>query len=107
MNKRPDPRCFVYDERPINSGVQRLYKFENGYGASVVKHEFSYGHESGKWELAVLAPDGTLDYSTPITDDVIGWLDEDQVASYLLQISELPPKDVPVAKADADHHPLS
>ena len=30
-------------ERPMRDGTQVVYKFGNGYGASVVCHEFSYG----------------------------------------------------------------
>lgn len=41
-------------ERALNGGIQRVYKFSNGFGASVVKHEFSYGGRKGLWELAVI-----------------------------------------------------
>jgi len=78
------------DERSVNFGVQRLYKFDNGYGASVVRSTSSYGGDSGLWELAVLDADGGLDYSTPITDDVIGWLTEKEVNQILLKIRKLP-----------------
>ena len=43
------------DARPLESGaVQKLYKFANGYGASVVKGEHTYGGDEGLWELAVI-----------------------------------------------------
>ena len=76
-------------------GVQRLYRFGNGYGASVVCHRFSYGGESGLWELAVIKyqKDGerfSLTYDTPITDDVIGHLPESAVDALLGQIEALP-----------------
>ena len=73
--------------------VQHLHKFENGYGASVVRHNTSYGHEDGLWELAVLkwCDDGLadIDYTTPITDDVVGWLTDEGVEQVLKQIEEL------------------
>jgi len=77
--------------RYINGGVQYCFAFDNGYGASVVKHSFSYGHEAGKWELGVL--DGeNLTNDTPITDDVIGWMSEEDVEETLKKIAELPRK---------------
>lgn len=79
------------DERPLHGGVQYKFAFDNGYGASVVQHEFSYGGDDGQWELAVLGPDGHLTYDTPVTDDVIGRLDETTVGYYLDQIKALSP----------------
>jgi hypothetical protein len=76
----------------INGGVQLLYFFENGYGASVVQHDFSYGREKGLWELAVLrgsSDDWDIDYNTPITPDVIGFLEQHDVDSYLVKIETL------------------
>lgn len=82
-----------YTERELNGGVQRLYRFDNGYGASVICHSGSYGNENGLWELAVIRyTDGdkyVLDYSTPITDDVIGYLDEDEISALLVRILAL------------------
>jgi hypothetical protein len=69
-------------------GVQARIKFENGYGASVIKSSFSYGGNQGLYELAVLFEDD-ITYNTPITDDVLGYLSEDDVSKYLKQIQEL------------------
>ena len=79
---------------PTDKGARwRLYGFPNGWGASVVSGYFSYGGPSGLWELAVTEGlRGDLSYDTPITDDVIGWLDEDAVEEILIRISELPPR---------------
>ena len=76
-------------------GVQRLYRFENGYGASVIKNMFSYGGNEGLWELAVIEfEDGDIEkfnivYTTPVTDDVIGHLTEKEVDVLLAQIDAL------------------
>lgn len=71
------------------NGYQLLYTFDNGYGASVVKHDFSYGGKNGKYELAVLDKDGSLCYDTPITEDVIGHLTMGEVENLLAEISYL------------------
>lgn len=69
------------------------FKFENGYGASVIKHYGSYGYQEDEFELAVLKfdEDGTesLCYNTPITDNVIGWLTNDEVLETLNKIKNL------------------
>ena len=83
-----------YETRPINGGTQRRYRFANGYGASVVNHSFSYGGAAGLWELAVTDHAGKLDYSTPITDDVLGHLSETKVQEILTQIAALPHADL-------------
>ena len=66
------------------------FDFDNGYGASVISHYFSYGGTEGKWELAVIGPDGRLNYETPITCDVIGHLEWDEVEGLLDRIASLP-----------------
>jgi len=72
-----------------NGGDHWRFEFPNGYGASVIRHAYSYGGPAGLWEIGVTV-DGLLTYDTPITDDVIGRLDEDEVAETLDAIAALP-----------------
>ncbi len=72
------------------NGVMSRTMFENGYGASVVKGEYTYGGKDGLYELAVLDSNGDLTYETPITSDVEGYLTEDEVTKLLEQIQLLP-----------------
>ena len=81
--KRKDGSCYP------EMGSQRIYKFANGYGASVVRHENSYGGREGLYELAVLDSDGNICYDSPITNDVIGWLTIEQVDGLLDDINKL------------------
>jgi hypothetical protein len=73
-------------------GIQRRYRFENGYEASVIKTSFSYGGNDGLWELAVMGPDGEIDYTTPVTTDVIGHLSDSDLDDTLDLIAALPAK---------------
>ncbi len=73
-------------------GIRYEFRFENGYGASVIKFYGSYGYEKDLWELAVLDHDGDLCCDTEITDDVIGYLADEEVCEYLEKISKLPPR---------------
>lgn len=89
-------------ERRRLGGAQRVYKFDNGYGASVVRNRISYGSERGLYELAVIAfdvPDDPEDwhvfYNTPITDDVIGELSDEEVDAVLVKIEALPKLGTP------------
>jgi hypothetical protein len=69
-------------------GTIKIYNFSNGYGASVVNNSHSYGGEEGLWELAVRQGDA-INYDTPITDDVLGWLSDQDVENTLDQIQAL------------------
>jgi hypothetical protein len=71
-------------------GKHASVSFANGYGASVIQSSLSYGGNQGLYELAVLQ-DGKLCYTTPITDDVLGWLRPDDVTDLLGQIEGLLP----------------
>jgi hypothetical protein len=82
----------VYKEKSLNGGVQKEYRFDNGYGASVIQHNYSYGNEQGLWELAVIKWDDEwydLVYDTDITEDVIGNLTLDEVQEILVRIESL------------------
>lgn len=83
----------LYHYRDVLDGVQYLFKFYNHYGASVVKHKGSYGHENDNWELAVIHFDNDHDwdlvYYTDITDDVIGNLTDEEVNKLLERIQNL------------------
>lgn len=68
-------------------GKQWKFRFPNGYGASVIND--GYGADEGLYELAVLDRNGHLDYTTPITDDVLGYLTADEVAKALDRIAAL------------------
>ena len=80
---------------PKNGGIQTVYRFDNGYGASVICHSFSYGTE-----LAVVRFNGsTLDdfdlcYDSGITQDVLGHLSPADVENYLSKIEKLLPSRV-------------
>ena len=74
---------------PYLSGKRSRMMFKNGYGVSVVSHTHSYGGKDGLYELAVFGKDGHITYSTPITDDVLGYLSEQEVEKTLLDIKNL------------------
>lgn len=83
----------LIERKPIFDGIQYLFRFDNGYGASVVKHHGSYGSYDDLWELAVIYFDGDIKwhitYNTPITDDVEGFLNNEDVCNLLNQIRDL------------------
>ena len=85
-----DNEDFINEERsrPLHGGFRYRFDFPNGYSASVVKHKFSYGSERDLWELAIMKGDEIV-YDTPIADDTIGWLTDEQVDELLNAIRKL------------------
>jgi hypothetical protein len=91
---------------PLGIGAQRLYRFPNGYGASVVQFmvlvpswgmhpkrvvEGSKGAEDGLWELALVKFDGInfgLVYEHGY-DDVVGHLTDAEVLEHLEKIKSI------------------
>lgn len=68
------------------------FKFPNGYGASIIKGCGTFGYDQDMWELAVLEYQGDrghLCYDTDITDDVIGYLSDEDVCCLLEKIKSL------------------
>lgn len=75
---------YIVSQKFYFGGYQTKYKFPNGYEASVINNNTSYG-----LELAVMFEE-TLDYSTSITSDVVGFIEnEEKLDKLLKQIKEL------------------
>lgn len=93
-----------FKPHPGGFGVQAKKFFANGYGASVIQSRYSYGGDEGKYELGVYEGDDAshcLTYETPVTDDVLGYLTEDDVTKALAEIEALPPASRTPAQAVA------
>ena len=79
----------------------RRYKFDNGYGASVI--DDGYGGDMGRFEIAVTHGDAPmmvggsirpqLCYRTSVTSDVIGWVRREDIRGILDAIKALPPNE--------------
>ena len=78
------------------NGWQKIFKFPNGFGASIVNHDMSYG-----FELALLY-DGNLVYHSKITNDVIGGLTPCRARNVLKKIAKLSQNDLTELKNPLD-----
>ena len=65
-----------------------VMRFDNGYGISVVKGNMFYSNGIDTYEVGILK-EGVLCYETPITDDVIAYVNADEVSNIMKQIQEL------------------
>ena len=80
----------TFEKIKHQDGVQAIVEFPNGFGASIIKSDSSFGGKSGLFELAVLDNEtGNINSTTDITDDVIGWQDEGDIDRILNAISML------------------
>ena len=77
-----------FEPTKLTKGVKAVVEFPNGYGASIVQTELSYGGKDGMYELAVL-DNGHITYDTEITNNVIGFLSPPEVMDYLDKIEKL------------------
>lgn len=78
---------------PSGDGLQYVYRFDNGYGASIISHSGSYGVEMAvvEWDHAFDDHDDyTLCYTTTVAGDVMGWLTFEEVIAKLGAIKNLP-----------------
>lgn len=79
----------VFKNHPLGfEGTVAAHTFSNGYGASIITGEHAYSNEDAPYELAVLY-NNEITYDTELTDDVLGYLTEDEVNEYLLKIEAL------------------
>ena len=72
----------------IGFGLHARIDFSNGYGVSVVTGEYAFTDDAHPYELAVFK-DGNICYDTPITNDVIGYLTEDDVTEIMKKVQDL------------------
>lgn len=81
----------LVETRQVHGGIQKIYKFPNGLGASVIKHEGSYGYDLDKWEIAPLGADGEFIGQSQLEwyDDVRGHLNDPQVDDILRHIANI------------------
>lgn len=87
-----DFKKYEIPQQPLWEGICHVFLFPNGYGASVIKHLYSYGGKNDLFELAVIKgtpEDWDLCYDTKVANDVIGYLENDKVLNYLEQIKNL------------------
>lgn len=79
----------------VFGGFHWKFRFENNYGGSVIKHSGSYGGKQDLFEIAVIQfkngdnHDYSLKFDTPITDDVLGHLSNEEVIETLNKIKGL------------------
>lgn len=89
IEDRPHPMLQELDE----NAHQWLFRFDNGYGASVVWSPFTTQMRAHGFELAVIhftdAVNWKITYDTPITDDVVNGLGSYHVEEILQRIESL------------------
>lgn len=73
-----------------NIGVEKrathaVMNFPNGYGISVICGEDFYSNGKDEYEVAVLQ-EGCLCYSTPITDDVLGYQTKEEISKIMKEL---------------------
>lgn len=82
----------IHTKKSIFGNNQAVFKFPNGYGASLIQGPSTYGGNEGLFELGVLIFNDTeweLCYTTSVANDVIGHLNEDDVVEILNKIYKL------------------
>ncbi len=89
-----------FKPHPICSGLAARMNFDNGYGISVVRFKMptvpflqhdaygSYTSNKKEWEVAVLK-NNSVCYTTSITDNVIGHMEESEVTKIMARIQRL------------------
>ena len=83
---------YMIDDKPIEElgGAHYIFKFENNFGASVIKHAGSYGHSEDLWELAAIQFNSERDWDlcriTEIDVDIEGYLTDETVRDLLERI---------------------
>jgi hypothetical protein len=95
MDKARNEVWNIYSKvTPDFKEYRKNWVFHNGFGIYVIRGLGTYGAEKNLFEIAVLK-NNKLCYNTPITDDVIGFLTDEEVLEKGLMIALLEGKTIP------------
>jgi len=81
-----------FEPHPDWEGIQAIKFFDNGYGVSAIMTPYSYGGPDGLYEIAILKgneEEWEICYDTYITEDVMGYLTNEDVETVLNQVKNL------------------
>lgn len=80
----------VFEDRNEGLGfdTQAVMYFKNNYGVSVITGRSAYSNEEKPYEVAILY-NNEITYSTPITDDVLGYNTEKDVSNIMIKVQKL------------------
>jgi hypothetical protein len=77
-----NPRITLVSDETVRGIARMRVHFLNGWGASIIRSEHSYGGEDGLFEMLAIDPSGTM-----LTDQIFGWLSEAEVMKAIDAIS--------------------
>lgn len=90
--RHPLFKDFFIREAGVFAPETECYRFSvPGHGdmeVSVIRSSMTYGGSEGLFELAMLKNERCV-YDTPITNDVVGWLDEQDVLDILEDVQRI------------------
>lgn len=93
-NKLLDVPFEVKDKSGDNlllGGIHYTYKFDNGYGLSLIQNMMSHGHALGLYETALTNERGGLIYDKELGyDDVKGYLTEEDALKEIYRVAAFP-----------------
>lgn len=78
----------THPSSPYGFDTHAEMHFENGYGVSVITGKSAYTNSANPYEIAILYGD-EITYNTDITNEVLGYQDEDDVTNVMKQVQEL------------------
>ena len=81
-------RALEFIPHPIGRGQQASMDFDNDFGVSVLLGDTFYSDGISTYEVAILKF-GSVCYSTPITGDVLGYLNREEVSNTMIAVQEL------------------
>lgn len=85
-----DKTCQI-STRPWLNGIRILLKFPNGFGASIIDNDWSYGIELAFVKFYPNSDNFNIIYAEPFIDGIVGYIKtEEELEGYLEQIRELP-----------------